>query len=97
MAREVTMQRVLTTGQPDFGDLTPEMQSTLAALADVEDRFEADRECLAGWMGPEAVRQKLTAHLDARHAREREPLVQRLAELHQRRMASTMVRRIRST
>jgi hypothetical protein len=97
MAQEVTMQRVLTTGLPNAGDLTPEMQSTLAALADVEARFEADRECLAGWMGPEAVRQKLTAHLEATHAREREPLVQRLAELHQRRMASIMVRSIRVT
>jgi hypothetical protein len=85
----------MTTSVLDPGDLTPEMQRTLATLADVEHRFEADRECLAGWVGPEAVRQKLTTRLEASHARQREPLVQRLAELHQRQMMLTMARRIR--
>jgi len=91
------MRYFTTTRMPGSRDLTPEMQRILVTLADVEDRFEADRECLAGWVGPEAVRRKLTASLEASHARQREPLVQRLAEIHQRQMASMMAHRIRVT
>ena len=67
----------------DLSDLTPEIRSALVALTEVETRYESDRECLEGWCGPKAARQRLLDHLESRHAQEREPLVQRLAELHQ--------------
>ena len=82
------MLRVPTTEpeapvQIDLSGLCPEIQSALAALSDIEARFKSDRESLESWCGPEAVRKRLLDLLDARHTREREPLVQRLAELHQ--------------
>ncbi len=80
----------------DLGDLSPEIRSALAALAGVENRYEIDQECLKGWQGPEAVRQRLLDHLEARHKREREPLVQRLAELHQGMTTASMLRNLPS-
>ena len=82
------MLRVPTTEpeapvQIDLSGLSPEIQSALAVLSDIEARYESDRESLESWSGPEAIRKRLLDLLDARHKREREPLVQRLAELHQ--------------
>ncbi|MBQ0822858.1 hypothetical protein KBI52_21965 [Microvirga sp. HBU67558] len=65
-------------------DLLPELQATLAALADVEVRYEGAREHLQAWEGPEAIRQHLLAQLEERHQREREPHVGRLADLQYR-------------
>ena len=83
------MLRVPTTEpeapvQIDLSGLSPDIKSALAVLSDIEARFESDRESLDSWSGPEAIRKRLLDLLDARHKREREPLVQRLAELHQR-------------
>jgi hypothetical protein len=71
-------------------DLTPEMQSTLQALADVETRYCAERDSLEQWSGPWAVKKRLLAILESRHARERQPLVQRLADLQQEMTSARM-------
>ncbi|WP_133239445.1 hypothetical protein [Microvirga sp. KLBC 81] len=65
------------------GALTAEIQRVLAVLSEVEACYESERECLKGWSGPEAIRVRLVEQLEAHHAQEREPLVQRLADLHQ--------------
>ncbi len=62
-------------------DLTPEIQTTLAALADVETRHEIERERLERYGGPE--KERLRCELAARHQAERTPLVQHLAFLQQ--------------
>jgi hypothetical protein len=77
-----------TQVRPD--DLTPEMRIALAALAAVETRHHVDREALARWSGPEAIKKRLFNQLEDRHARERGPLVQRLAELHHHRTIARM-------
>ncbi len=64
------------------GDLLVELQSTLAALADIEVQYETDRERLEAWDGPEAIKTKFAAQLEERHQRDREPYVQRRADLH---------------
>jgi hypothetical protein len=66
------------------GDLLAELQATLAMLADIEVRYEMDREQLEVWDGPEAIKQKFAAQLNERHQRDREPYVQRLTDLHHR-------------
>jgi hypothetical protein len=71
------------------------MQRVLAALSEVEACYESDRECLKGWSGPDAIRVRFIEQLDARHAEEREPLVQRLADLHQRITTASMFQRLR--
>ncbi len=65
-------------------DILAQLQTTLAALADVEVQYEMDRERLEAWAGPEAIKQKFEAQLEERHQREREPYVQRLADLQSR-------------
>jgi hypothetical protein len=64
-------------------DLTPEMHSTLQALGDVETRYRVERDRLRQWPGSHALKECLLAQLEARHMRERQPLVQRLADLQQ--------------
>jgi hypothetical protein len=54
----------------------------LAALADLEVLYKADRERLGAWDGPEAIKQKFAVQLEDRHRQDREPYVQRLADLH---------------
>jgi hypothetical protein len=51
-------------------DLLSKLQTTLAALADVEVRYEIDREQLEGWIGPEAIKKHFTAQLGERHQRD---------------------------
>ena len=80
--------------QADLSALSPEIQSGLAALADIEARYDSDREGLKGWSGPEAARERLLNLLEARHRREREPLVQQLAELHQSLTFAAMFRNL---
>ena len=62
-------------------DLLPQLQSTLAALADVELRYHSDQEQLQGWTGPEAIKMRFAAQLAERYQRERNPYVQKLSEL----------------
>jgi hypothetical protein len=69
----------------------------LAALSEVEARYESELECLKGWSGPEAIRVRFIEQLDARHAKVREPLVQLLADLHQQITTAAMLQSLRSS
>ncbi|WP_046869255.1 hypothetical protein [Microvirga massiliensis] len=71
-------------------DLPPEIQSTLQTLADLEARYGAERDGLGRCPGPNAVKERLLAQLERRHARERQPLVQRLADLQQEMASARM-------
>ena len=92
----MSQSRVRERRTPAYpSDLTPEIQSTLAALADVETRYEIERERLDDLMAPTPLKTRLLARLEARHQGDRMPLVQRLADL-QREMTSTLLlRRLR--
>ncbi len=84
MPRSSTASRPLVPSTLDSwypNDLTSELQTTLAALADVEVRYEIDRERLEAWDGPDAIKQKFAAQLEQRRQQDREPYVQRLADL----------------
>jgi hypothetical protein len=72
------------------GDLTPDIQRAQATLADVETPFEIDRKRLSELSGPEGWNKRVRAALEARYRRDREPLVQRLADL-QREMTDRMI------
>ena len=65
-------------------DLLGEIQTTLAALADVEYRYERDRERLVQRLGPDAVLQPLWAERERRYDAEREPYRYRLEQLQRR-------------
>jgi len=69
-------------------DLQPALQNTLTLLADIDFRFEQERQKLAHWTGPESVKDSLVDEIDREHRRAREPYVQMLAELHRRIMAT---------
>jgi hypothetical protein len=91
----VPVHESAASSRPDCGALTTEMQRVLAALFEVEACYESDRECLNGWSGPDAIRVHFIEQLDARHAEAREPLVQRLADLHQQITIASMIQSLR--
>src|SRR3954470_24736731 len=62
-------------------DLLPALQSALSALADLETRYEMERDHLEGWSGPEEVKARLVAALEAGWRRDREPNLARLDRL----------------
>ena len=62
-------------------DLLPQLQSTLAALADIEVRYHSDQEQLQAWAGPEAIKTRFAVQLAERYQWERSPYVQKLTEL----------------
>ena len=63
-------------------DLLPDLQRTLAALADVEFRSEVARERLEH--EPPGIREPFLVEIEARYRRERQPYVQRLDQLRER-------------
>ncbi len=65
----------------DHESLTGEVQTALAALADVETRFAIDQERLDRWTGPAALKARLMDDLHRRRLAERGPLMERLADL----------------
>ncbi|WP_147023511.1 hypothetical protein [Microvirga aerophila] len=70
-------------------DLLPQLQATLAALADAEVRYESAREHLEAWAGPEVIRPHLLAQLEGHYQHECEWYAHRLADLH-RQVRATM-------
>lgn len=67
--------------------LLPEVQNALAALADVEARYEIERERLARWSGPRPVKDRLGALLAERYRAERAQCAELLDELQRRLLA----------
>jgi hypothetical protein len=65
-------------------DLEDEMQSALATLADVELAYDKHRKMLDRWSGSAAQKACLSAELERLYQRDRQPLVMRLADLHER-------------
>ena len=73
-------------------DLTSAIQSALAALVDVEVRYEAEQAKVEQLTGPATWKARLRAGVEARHLRAREPLVQRLSALHREMRSALMVK-----
>ena len=55
-------------------DLLPQLQQTLALLADLETRYEIEREYLEGWSGSLEIKDHLLAELDQCYRAGRERL-----------------------
>ena len=73
-----------TPAPPFYADhLLPTLQSALASLADVDVRYEIERDYLQEWSGPDEVKRRLTAALESGWQRDREPIVQRLTRLEE--------------
>jgi hypothetical protein len=64
-------------------DLLPTMQGFLAAVADIETRYEIEREQIEQGSGPEEVKQHLRSELERQHQQARTMQVQRLARLQE--------------
>jgi len=62
-------------------DLLPELQRLLAALADLDARYQTQRDHLDQWSGPKEVKQRLLADLEQKHRATREPYARQVAEL----------------
>ena len=55
-------------------DLLPQLQQTLAILADLQVRYEIERDCLEDWPGPAEIKDRLVAELNHCHTETRERL-----------------------
>ena len=91
MPRSSATQRLLAPSihasfYPD--DLLCDIQTTLAALADIEVRYRTDQEQLWAWTGPEAIKERFAAQIEERYQRERGLYDQRLATLRDRMLAT---------
>ena len=62
-------------------DLLPRLQQMLATLADIQIRYEIERDYLEGWPGPAEIKDRLVAELNQCHTADRERLVSCLAQL----------------
>ena len=65
----------------DSDDLLPQLQQTLATLANLQLRYEIERDYLEDWSGPAEVKDRLVAELDQCHRANRERFVSCLEEL----------------
>ena len=65
----------------NLSDLLSETEEALAALDDIDVRYERERAELLNWLGPEQSKKRLLARLQERRRADREPLVQRLLEV----------------
>src|SRR5215207_772021 len=63
-------------------DLLPQLQQTLALLADLETRYEIERDHLESWSGPKEIKDHLLAELDQCHRANRERLAACLEGAH---------------
>lgn len=72
--------------EPPFypDDLLPDLQQALALLANVEVRYEVERDCLEDWPGPQATKARLVAELEERRAADRKRLQAYLAVLRRK-------------
>ena len=68
--------RVEVSFYPD--DLFPQLRRALATLADIEIRYEIERDHLESRSGPKEEKERLLAELERRYRASREPLVSRL-------------------
>ena len=62
--------------------LGPSLQATLSRLVDLNLQFDCKLKMLMDSPLPEDARDQLAQRLREKHRQEREPLVERLAELH---------------
>jgi len=68
----------------ELDDLTGSLQTTLAALADVEFGFQIDCERLEAWSGPADEKERIIRQLESKRQRQRDLLNLRLDQLQQR-------------
>src|SRR3954471_10200366 len=87
------VQSSCAVASPD--PLDQAIQQELAALAAAAATHRSACRWLDEWAGPEGVKEHVARRIEARHRREREPRLLRLAELHQHRMALTISQRVR--
>ena len=64
-------------------DLMAEREEAMAALEDIDVRYERDRAGIQTWLGPEHAKERLLARLHARRMAEREPVVRWLLQFRQ--------------
>jgi hypothetical protein len=67
------------------------------ALDAVGASYEQDRKCLHEWPGPAALKVHFLKQLELRYSRDRDWLMQRLFELHQRASMLPIPDRLRGT
>jgi hypothetical protein len=71
--------------------ILPRLQSTLAALADLDYAYERDLETVTSSGVPDAIKQEVIRTLQQGHQNSRVPYVRQLEALHRRAITATLV------
>jgi hypothetical protein len=71
--------------------ILPRLQSTLAALADLDCAYEKDRETVTSSGAPDSIKQKVIGTLQQRHRDARARYVRRLETLHRRAITAALM------
>ena len=64
-------------------DLVLDLQRAPTVLADIETKYEIERDYVESWSGPQEVKDHLLATLEQRHRASREQLALHLERLRQ--------------
>ena len=75
--RDITIEGVPAAPAESF-DPSPEGQSTLKAMADIDQRYSVECEYLVGWQGPSPERARLMREIQARYQKNKEALARRI-------------------
>ena len=70
--------------------ILPRLQTTLAALADLDHAYEADLETVTKSEVPDAIKQEVIRTLQWRHQVSRAPYIRQLAVLHRQAVAAAL-------
>ena len=68
----------LSTNDPVF-----EAETAIALLADIDARYERERDALDKWSGSERAKKRILERLQAHRRAEREPVVERALHLRE--------------
>jgi hypothetical protein len=86
-----TKRRLRNTAASHLTDIEDEIENALATLADLDQLYGSYRMMLERWSGPDSEKQSLSARLEVLHREDRQPLVMRLADLHEKMMTANDV------
>jgi hypothetical protein len=70
--------------------ILPRLQTTLAALADLDHAYEADLETVTKSGAPDAIKQEVIRSLQQRQQVSRAPYIRQLAALHRKAVTAAL-------
>jgi len=87
-------QKPVVDGKAQAPGWEHSLQAALAVLREIDARYARDRAWLEASVGVAPIKRHWLAQLEAKCRKEREPLVLRLADMHQRMTSASFLRTV---